>query len=150
MAVFEYMIGNTDWSVQYLQNIKLVAADASGVPTTVPFDFDHSGMVNAPYAQPAEELQMSSVLERRYRGYCVTDMKMFDGTIALFNRLKKDFYAVYTSCPLLDAKYVKTITKYMDEFYATINSPQKMKDAFSYPCDPNGTGNLIIKGLKED
>ena len=71
MAVFEYMIGNTDWSVQYLQNIKLVAKDASAIPTTVPYDFDHSGMVNAPYAHPAEELEMSSVVERRYRGYCI-------------------------------------------------------------------------------
>ena len=149
MAVFEYMIGNTDWSVQYLQNIKLVAADASAAPTTVPYDFDHSGMVNAPYAHPAEELEMSSVMERRYRGYCI-DMKQFDDIIALFNRLKKDFYNVYTNCSLLDAKYIKTITKYLDEFYATINDPKNLKKAFSYPCDPNGTGNTIIKGLKQN
>lgn len=149
-AVFEYMIGNTDWSVQYLQNIKLLAKDESAIPITVPYDFDHSGMVNAPYAHPAEELQMRSVLERRYRGYCITDMKMFDGTFALFNRLKKDFYTVYTSCSLLDAKYVKTITRYLDEFYETINNPRLMKTAFGYPCDPNGTGNIIIKGLRED
>jgi hypothetical protein len=51
---------------------------------------------------------------------------------------------------LLDAKYVKTITKYLDEFYSTINNPKEMKTAFGYPCDPNGTGNMIIKGLKED
>lgn len=150
MAVFEYMIGNTDWSVQYLQNIKLVAADELGIPTTVPYDFDHSGMVNAPYARPAEQLQMSSVLERRYRGYCITDMKMFDSAVALFNRLKNSFYSVYTSCSLLDTKYVKTITKYLDDFYEKINNPKLMKEAFGYPCDANGTGNIIIKGLKEE
>jgi hypothetical protein len=150
MSVFEYMIGNTDWSVQYLQNIKLIANDASAVPITVPYDFDHSGMVNAPYAQPAEELKMRSVMERRYRGYCIPEMKRFDEAIALFNRLKKDFYNVYTSCSFLDAKYIKTITKYLDEFYATINDPKELKKEFSYPCDPNGTGNIVIKGLKED
>ncbi|MES1221984.1 MAG: hypothetical protein ABUT20_41185 [Bacteroidota bacterium] len=150
MAVFEYMIGNTDWSVQYQQKISLLAADSMGMPATVPYDFDHSGMVNAPYAQPAEELQMRSVLERRYRGYCITDMKMFDPAIALFNRLKNDFYSLYTSCTLLDAKYVKTITKYLDDFYTTINNPKELKEAFGYPCDPNGTGNIIIKGLKKD
>jgi hypothetical protein len=149
LAVFEYMIGNTDWSVQYLQNIKLVAADASAVPTTVPFDFDHSGMVNAPYARPAEELEMASVMQRRYRGYCIADMKQFDRIVALFNRLKKDFYNVYTNCSFVDSKYVKAVTKYFDEFYATINDPKDLKKAFSYPCDPNGTGNIIIKGLKE-
>jgi len=150
MAVFEYMIGNTDWSVQYMQNIKLLAADPSGIPVTVPYDFDHSGMVDAPYAHPAEELEMRSVMERRYRGYCITDIKRFDDVIALFNRLKKDFYAIYTNCSLLDAKYVKTITKYLDEFYSTINNPKDLKTAFSYPCNSNGTGNIIIKGLKEN
>jgi hypothetical protein len=150
MAVFEYMIGNTDWSVQYLQNIKLVAKDSSAIPTTIPYDFDHSGMVNAPYSHPPEELQMRSVMERRYRGYCIPDMKRFDDVIALFNRLNKDFYAVYTNCSLIDAKYRTAITKYLDEFYTTINNPKELKKAFSYPCDPNGTGNMVIKGLKED
>jgi hypothetical protein len=107
-------------------------------------------MVNAPYAHPAEELQMRSVMERRYRGYCITDMKQFDGIIDLFNRLKKDFYALYTNCSFIDPKYRKTITKYLDEFYSTINDPKELKKAFAYPCDPNGTGNIIIRGLKED
>jgi len=150
MAVFQYMIGNTDWSVQYQQNIKLLATSPSAVPTTVPYDFDHSGMVNAPYAHPAEELQMRSVMERRYRGYCINDMKQFDDVITLFNQLKKGFYAVYSNCSFIDAKYIKTITKYLDEFYATINNPKELKKAFSYPCDPNGTGNIIIKGLKSE
>src|SRR5439155_9745056 len=71
MAVFEYLIGNTDWSVEYRQNIKLLKGDSSSVPVAVPYDFDHAGIVNAPYARPDEQLQMSSVRERRYRGYCV-------------------------------------------------------------------------------
>jgi hypothetical protein len=150
MAVFQYMIGNTDWSVQFQQNIRLVAQDSLSIPTTVPYDFDHAGLVNAPYANPAEELEMHSVMERRYRGYCISDMKTFDPVIALFNRLKKDFYTVYTSCSLLDAKYVKTATKYLDEFYTTINNPKALQADFSYPCDTKGTGNIIIKGLKKD
>mgnify|MGYP001554808674 CR=1 FL=1 len=104
MAVFEYLIGNTDWSVQYQQNIKLLAADSSAVATTVPYDFDHAGIVNAPYAQPAEELRMNSVRERRYRGFCIEEMKRFDSTIALYNRLKKDIYSLYSDCNFLDDK----------------------------------------------
>src|SRR5258706_992770 len=92
MAVFEYLIGNTDWSVQYQQNIKLIAKDSLSVPYTVPYDFDHAGMVDAPYALPAEELWMRSVRERRYRGFCINDMKQFAETFALYNRLKDDIY----------------------------------------------------------
>ncbi len=150
MAVFEYPIGNTDWSVQFMQNIKLLAPDSMAVPVTVPYDFDLAGIVNAPYAKPAEELKMSSVRERRYRGYCVQDMNIFDSTVAYFNQLKKDIYGIYTGCPLLDAKYLNTTLKYLDEFYATINNPETLKKDFGYPCDKNGTGNVVIKGLKED
>ena len=150
MAVFEYLIGNTDWSVQFQQNIKLLALDSNTVPTAVAYDFDHAGLVNAPYAKPAEELLMNSVRERRYRGYCVHDMKKFDNTIALFNGLKKDIYLLYTDCVLLDDKFKKATIKYLDEFYTTINNKDKMKKEFGYPCDKNGTGNIVIKGLKEE
>jgi hypothetical protein len=150
MAVFEYLIGNTDWSVQYLQNIKLISVDSNSVPITVPYDFDMSGIVNSPYALPAEELEMTSVRQRRYRGYCIQDMKKFDKAIELFNSKKNEIYAVYTNCTLLDPKYVKSTIKFLDEFYATINNEAAVKKEFGYPCDKNGTGNVVIKGLKTE
>lgn len=150
MAVFEYLIGNTDWSVEFQQNIKLVAPDSSSIPVTVPYDFDQAGIVDAPYAKPAEELKMNSVRERRYRGYCVKDMKLFDSTIAVYNRYKNEIYKTYTGCSLLNEKYVKATIKFLDEFYSTINNSKALKKEFEYPCDPSGTGNVIIKGMKED
>jgi len=148
VAIFEYMIGNTDWSVQYLQNIKLLAKDSNSIPTTVPYDFDHAGIVDATYAKPAEELQISSTRQRMYRGYCVKDMKQFDPAIAAFNSIKKDIYSLYQNNLLLSEKYKKSTIKFLDEFYATINNLKNFEKDFSYPCDPNGTGNIIIKGLK--
>ncbi len=71
-----------DWQYRLVSTIsakyKLLAKDSLGVPFTVPYDFDHSGLVDAPYAKPAEELEMTSVYERRYRGYCITDMKTYE------------------------------------------------------------------------
>jgi len=150
MAVFQYLVGNTDWSVEYQQNIKFIKTGYSSRVITVPYDFDHSGIVDAPYAQPAEELLMRSVQERRYRGYCIRDMKLFEKPIALFNRSKSDIYDLYTKSNLLDEKYIKSVTKYLDEFYATINNPKTWQKDFAYPCDKSGTGNVVIKGLKED
>lgn len=150
MAVFEYLIGNTDWSVEYQQNIRLLGKDSLSVPTAVPYDFDHAGLVDAPYARPAEELQMRSVRERRYRGYCINDMKEFAPVIAFYNDLKKDIYALYTNCALIDLKYLRSTLKYFDEFYNTINDARKLQEEFGYPCRPDGTGNVIIKGLDKD
>jgi hypothetical protein len=150
MAVFEYLIGNTDWSVQYLHNVKLLAKDDKAISVTVPYDFDHAGIVSAPYAQPAEELQMRSVRERRYRGYCIEDLKIFEAVIDRFNSLKNDIYNLYNSCGLLDPKYLRNTLQFLDEFYATINNPKDWQKDFRYPCNPNGTGNIVIKGLKEN
>lgn len=149
MAVFEYMIGNTDWSVQYLQNVKLIAKDSISIPSTVPYDFDHAGIVNAPYAKPAEQLLLNSIRTRRYRGYCQPAMTAFNDTLALFNQLKSEIYSVYTTCPWLDEATVKSTVKYLDEFYKTINNAKSIETEFGYPCDKEGTGNVVIKGLKE-
>jgi hypothetical protein len=148
MALFQYLVGNTDWSVQYLQNIKLIARDSGTAPYPVPYDFDHAGIVGTSYALPAEELKMISVRQRRYRGYCVQNQALFEPVIAHFNRLKKDIYKLYSDCELLDAKYIKSTRLYLDEFYETINNAKEWKKEFAYPCDPKGTGNVVIKGLK--
>ncbi len=149
MAVFEYLIGNTDWSVQYQHNVKLIVQKSSIWPTTVPYDFDHAGIVRAPYARPAEALQLRSIQERRYRGYCVADMKEFESVFADFNRLKPAIYRLYTENPLLDTRYISTTVKFLDGFYETINNRKARLREFRYPCDKNGTGNVIIRGLNE-
>jgi hypothetical protein len=150
MALFEYMIGNTDWSVQYLQNIKLIAKDGELAPYTVPYDFDHAGIVGAPYAMPAEELLLSSTKERRYRGYCIEDIHKFDHAIEKFNAIKDEVYSLFTNDPLLTSSYKKTTLKFIDDFYKTLNDPKTLKSELQYPCRPDGTGNVVIKGLRKD
>ena len=149
MAVFQYLIGNTDWSIQYLHNIKLLSLKNNHGLIPIPYDFDHAGLVNAPYAKPARELRLNSVRQRRYRGYCIEDMSEFQPTFDLFNKLKEAIYAIYTDNPLLEEKYIKFSLKYLDEFYQTINDPKAAAEAFQYPCKPHGTGNIVIKGLKK-
>ncbi|HEY2350563.1 MAG TPA: hypothetical protein VGH64_16200, partial [Puia sp.] len=79
---------------------------------------------------------------------CIQNMNILDSTIVNYNHLKKDIYNIYTGCSLLGPKYVKATVQYLDEFYSTINNPKSLQKEFGYPCDKNGTGNVIIKGLK--
>lgn len=149
MAVFQYMIGNTDWSIQFQQNIKLIMTDSVNLLIAIPYDFDHAGIVKAPYANPAPELKLRSTLERRYRGYCMPEMGEFTAVFETFNQLKGDFYALYDGNPLLSTSYQRQTLKFLDDFYETINNPKKARKAFSYPCNKSGTGNVVIKGLKK-
>jgi hypothetical protein len=147
MAVFEYMIGNTDWSVPYLQNIRLVTNDTTRAPYPVPYDFDHAGIVDAPYAGPAPELEISSTRERIYRGFCEKDKKAFKETFELFNKLKDDFYKIYTECPLISAKYIKSTTKFLNDFYKVINNDKDIETEFGNPCRTEV--RIELKGLED-
>jgi hypothetical protein len=148
MAVFQYLIGNTDWSVQYRQNIKLISSPEGADPIAVPYDFDHAGIVRAPYAKPAPELKLATISDRRYRGYCIGDMQIFEKTFEEFTAKKAAIYALYSESELLDEKYIKTTIKFLDGFYATLTNPKRAKFDFQYPCLADGTGNVVIKGLK--
>jgi hypothetical protein len=149
MAVFQFLIGNTDWSVQFLHNIKLLNNTSVAGYIPVPYDFDHAGIVESSYANPAQELKLPSVRQRRYRGYCIENMQEFDSLFACFAKNRLAIYKLYTDNPLLEKAYVKRTIKYLDQFYEIINDEEASKKAFQYPCNPKGTGNVVIKGLKD-
>jgi hypothetical protein len=71
--LFQYMISNTDWSVVHQHNSKLIVLNANKY-ISIPYDFDMSGLVNAPYAVVSqingEQLDAKYVTDRVYRGYC--------------------------------------------------------------------------------
>jgi len=144
-AVFEYMIGNTDWSVPYLHNIKLLFKKGSPY-LPVPYDFDHSGIVEAKYAQPAQELEISSVRRRLYRGITFTPT-VFQEVFANFKRIKPQLYALYEGNPQLNERYIKRTIKYLDEFYETIDDPKSLKKIFIHGGGQGASKGVVIKGL---
>jgi hypothetical protein len=149
MSVFAYLIGNTDWSVQYLHNIEMLYLNDENVHVAVPYDFDLAGLVSSPYAKPAEALKLRSVRERVFRGYCLEDPGVFNTTFKQFHELKPEIYKLIAENNLLKKRYIKFATKYFDEFYDTLNDTKKASNAFSYPCDIYGTGNIVITGMQD-
>ena len=69
LSLFQYMIGNLDWSVTKQHNIVLMRRQDETV-LALPFDFDYSGLVDAEYAAPPSEFHLRDVTDRLYRGYC--------------------------------------------------------------------------------
>ncbi len=72
LSMFQYMIGNGDYSVTGQHNLKILALKEYG-PTgfiPVPYDFDYSGLVNTDYAVPSETMGTTSIRERYYLGLC--------------------------------------------------------------------------------
>lgn len=149
MSVFAYMIGNTDWSIQFLHNVELMFSNDENVFITVPYDFDLVGFVSSPYARPEPALRLRSVRERVYRGYCLEDLSVLNDTFIQFQELKPEFYKTVNKNTLLDESYKSFAIEYLDDFYDTLNDEKDMKKAFSYPCNRYGTGNVVIRGLQD-
>ena len=133
MSVFEYMIGNTDMSMYLQHNIRLVQTQA-GQRFTVPYDFDYSGLVDAPYAIPGKHLGLASVRDRLYRGPCRTAAE-FGPVFARFRELKPEVMGVYDTLPGLSESYRKEAKAYLEQFYRTIDRPGDVKRAFIDDCN---------------
>ena len=78
-SVFELFLGNTDFSPiagapgnECCHNYVLFGNDVDPL-LSIPYDFDQSGIVNAPYAVTNENLPIRSVRQRLYRGRCVNN-----------------------------------------------------------------------------
>lgn len=146
MALFQYMIGNTDWSLPFRHNIKLLYLQAGTRPVPIPYDFDYTGIVMPPYAKPPPEIGITSVRQRLFRGYTYP-IEVYQELVPYFNNRKTAMYEVYLSCELLDRKYRKRTLKYLDEFYETINDPKDFERKIVRMGQLNEKQIILIKGL---
>ncbi len=134
LGVFQYMIGNTDFSIAGLHNVELLfKEDGSVMP--IAYDFDFAGAVNARYAVPDEKLNIPNVRQRLFRGYCV-GAASYARAFALFIEKRPQIYALYSDeiGKLIDGGRVKETLRYFDEFYETINDPRSARRSIIEPC----------------
>ena len=129
-ALFQHLIANHDWSMRAgpvgdtcCHNAKLIGTSGPGQATPVPYDFDFSGLVNAPYANPPEQLKIRSVRERQYRGYCVHNPQVAEAA-RIFRSKRPVFEAELKSIPGLDPQGAASAIAFMGQFFAEIATDQ--------------------------
>lgn len=129
-ALFQHMLGNHDWSMRAgpqgddcCHNAKLIGASglatASVIP--IPYDFDYSGFVGAPYATPPDELHITDVRQRVYRGYCIHNREAAE-VAAQMRAARPQMLAALASTPGLDARTISRTQSYLDGFFRLIAS----------------------------
>jgi hypothetical protein len=132
MSLFQYMIGNTDYSILTLHNI-VILQDAKTVRYPVPYDFDYSGLVDAHYAVPAKGLGLASVHDRMYRGPCKTEAELAQA-LQPFREKQAELLALPASLPGIEEGHRKNVEKYLGEFFDLISKPDKVKKVFVTEC----------------
>ena len=132
ISVFQYMVGNTDWSMVRFHNAEVLQA-SGGVYVPVPYDFDWTGFVSARYAQPNERLGIRNVRQRIYRGFCRPTFD-FSTVYSQFVDIRADLEALYTGQEGLDEDNARNAVEYLDDFYEDIESPERARDRLERDC----------------
>jgi hypothetical protein len=137
MAIFQFMIGNTDWAIPLLHNIRLISAFPARYPIPIPYDFDYSGMVNTHYATPHESLPIVSVRDRLYQGICLSSEEEYQEYFQQYLDVREDMYALVENFELLDSKQKDEMIGYLDSFYRIIEDPRLARRNIINACRPD-------------
>lgn len=117
-SIFQYMIGNADWDLNVGRNVKYLIKNGKVIP--VPYDFDFSGLVDAPYAIPNPNFGIPTVKTRIFLGY-KEDMEHLRTTLAYFKTKRLDILKTINEFRVLDVNKREEIMYYIDSFYTTIS-----------------------------
>ncbi len=134
MMLLEYMLGNVDFSIWGLHNV-LIVQDKTRTLVPVPYDFDMSGMVHAPYANPDPRLRLRqrSVTDRLYRGPCRT-VGEFNTAAEPFRARRADMFEAIDSVNELELTHKREMKDYLESFFRAIETPESIKRTFVDGC----------------
>jgi hypothetical protein len=137
LSVFEYFIGNTDWSISAQHNIGLLADSTVVKINPVAFDFDWTGAVDARYSFPDSRLPIKRVTDRLYRGVCPTPA-LFTSTIELFRSRRATIDGILGKVPGLAPDRAKRMQGFYDDFWKQTNDPKSLQREFARDCQKQG------------
>jgi len=136
MSLFQYMIGNTDWAAllgpdpkKCCHNVKLVGPEPLGpedFALPVPYDFDSSGLVDARYAAPHQDLPIRSVTQRLFRGYCEHNGTLESARQTIMGR-ESAIRALIEDEPRLESGSKKKASRFIDGYFEIAGDPGKFE-----------------------
>ncbi len=142
VGLFQYMIGNLDWDMvegpdaeDCCHNGKLFAATATSREAVipVPYDFDYSGFVNAPYATPPQGFSTQNVRQRVYRGYCRYNDQA-QASREIFRSRRDRIYAVIDGETRLTQARRNTARSYIENFFEILDDEQRFQRQIIDEC----------------
>ena len=136
--VFQYLVSNVDWSLVTPQDEKTCCHNGTLIETDdkilyVPYDFDLSGFVDAPYAFPPPELRIDKVTQRRYRGFC-TDRDTLKKALDTVVSKRPDIVELIESLPVLSDKDKQRRIAYLDQFFRAAENEDRLLKRFENRC----------------
>ncbi len=131
--VFQFMIGNVDWGTGSSHNVEVVRLEDGHHP--VPYDFDFTGLVDAPYAGPNELTKdlHDEVRQRVYWGVCVPGID-YMATFERFQAVREDVLAQARRPIGLSERNVESAADYLEDFYEILDDESKARAVIITKC----------------
>lgn len=125
-SVFQYMIGNADWSYMMARNMELIQMqDGKIIP--VPYDFDYSGLVKAPYARANSALGQKTVLDRVFLGSATSYSELAD-VLNFFLSQEANLMETISDFKQLDFDTRLDMKDYVSQFFKLIKDEQRVEN----------------------
>lgn len=137
LEVFQYFIGNTDWSVVHQHNIVLIRPQEDPV-IAIPYDLDYAGAVNTKYAVADPSLEIPSVRTRVFRGFCRPEHPL-EPVLEEFRARRPAIEALYREQPELDRRELRRALDYYADFWKVLDSEKLVRSKLVDPCRVIGT-----------
>ncbi|MGB5624397.1 MAG: hypothetical protein WBM61_01590 [Woeseiaceae bacterium] len=138
ISMFHYMIGNTDFSpiagpdAECCHNHVLLGAEGE-LLYSVPYDFDQAGLVDAPYGHTQPKFRLRNAKQRLYRGRC-RNGEHLASTMAHFSSKRETIFRLISEQEGLSDSTRGELTRFIEKFYAVINSPKQVERQFVKKC----------------
>lgn len=139
LNLFAYLIGNTDFSMirgpanDDCCHNNVLYRDTAGMIWPIPYDFDFSGLVNAPYAEPNPQFDIRSVRTRVYRGRCDNNDYVYEN-VPIIAEKESAIRSLVDSIPGLEPRYQKDAGNYLEQFFEIIKDSQRVEKTIINRC----------------
>lgn len=138
-SLYQYLIGNTDFSPiraapgePCCHNYILFGAEEGNI-LPIPYDFDMSGIVDAPHSVPNVRFGLRNVRERLYRGRCPNNQHVA-ASVRTFIENKGKIYDLLTANDAYKARTRDNTRRFLDDFYEIIESPARVQSELVEKC----------------
>ena len=141
-ALFQYMISNYDWSMyrsvsgdDCCHNSKLIGSRDEPLAelSPVPYDFDHSGLVDSPYSVVPDNVPVGNVRTRRYRGFCAHNEQLIAAAAEVYAN-RAAFEAVINTTPKMKDGWKKKSMRFLEGFFDNIKDRQTVEKKLLKTC----------------
>jgi hypothetical protein len=139
VSVFQYFIGNTDFTPTHPERDEFCCHNQSlfnapdGLYLSVPYDFDMTGYVNPPHAQPDSRSIRNSLRRRDYEGRCLNNVYL-PTSVAKFFEQRDNIYELINTQELMTDTTRSSTLKFIDGFFKSLDTPEEIEKRLAKKC----------------